>query len=300
MTKSKRGSAVRDLFGGRFLPPKTVLRSMRTLEKRLTAEFNERTRLKGKIAEHMSKYRAPLIEAISSNKGAANAVRGLRQIAANARGHKLQRPSHGEVKERVYTGSFGAVVTPPFDYRWTWSAVNGSPSDNSEVAKNNTGEMSIVMDTDLGGNSSSISGRVAVGIYFYPPAECASLLQVWSTPAFTDQWYDICAWDSCSADGWIGLYIESYDLTGAPTGAIIDQQVSLWSDSSWWSGDSGGGSNSGFGLYASPVQVDQDHQYIIWVWAGCDASADGWHTFSGSGAGNQLNIKVPSIRWELG
>jgi hypothetical protein len=48
------------------------------------------------------------------------------------------------------------------------------------------------------------------------------------------------------------------------------------------------------------VQVDQDHQYIIWVWAGCDASADGWHTFSGSGAGNQLNIKVPSIRWELG
>ena len=71
MTKSRRGSAVRDLFGGRFLPPKTVLRSMRTLEKRLTAEFNERTRLKGKIAEHMSKYRAPLIEAISSNKGAA-------------------------------------------------------------------------------------------------------------------------------------------------------------------------------------------------------------------------------------
>jgi hypothetical protein len=33
---------------------------------------------------------------------------------------------------------------------------------------------------------------------------------------------------------------------------------------------------------------------------GGDVSAQGWGTFSGSGAGDQLKVTVPSIRWELG
>jgi hypothetical protein len=48
------------------------------------------------------------------------------------------------------------------------------------------------------------------------------------------------------------------------------------------------------------MQVDQDHQYAIWVWAGGDVSAAGWGTFSGSGAGDTMNTAVPFIRWELG
>jgi len=58
--------------------------------------------------------------------------------------------------------------------------------------------------------------------------------------------------------------------------------------------------NGGFGLYAPPIQVDQDHQYAIWVWVGGDVSAAGWGTFSGIGAGDDLIVAVPSITRELG
>jgi hypothetical protein len=200
---------------------------------------------------------------------------------------------------RIFSGSIGATVTPPYDYQWTWSAVSGNPDENSETADHNSGDMSINIWADFN-NSSAVSGRAAVGIYFYPPADNGTL-QIWSSPSFNYDWGDWCAFDSASADGWIGFYVGSYDLTGAPTGAVVDQQVTLWSDSSWWSGvGEQSGSNSGWGLNPSPIQVDQDHQYIIWIWCGGDVSAAGWGTFSGSGAGDDLNLAVPSITWELG
>jgi hypothetical protein len=158
--------------------------------------------------------------------------------------------------------------------------------------------MSINIWTDFN-NGSAVSGRAAVGTYFYPPTS-DSTLQIWSAPAISDDWGDWCSFDSASADGWIGLYVGSYDLAGGFTGAVIDQQITLWSDSSWWSGvGEQEGSNSGYGLYGS-THVDQDHQYLIWVWCGGDISAAGWGTFSGSGAGDDLNVAVPSITWELG
>jgi hypothetical protein len=297
MSSTHRGIAVKDLFGGRFLEPDSVLHSMGALEERLTAEFKERSHVNAEIAEQSRNAARRILT--PTNEDPDDTVAGLRQIAAKLRDRDLREPHRADVKDGVYVGSIGAVVKPPFDYQWTWSAVNGNPADNTETANKSSGKMSLVFDTDDSDNSSSISGRAAVGIYFYPPADNGTL-QVWSSPAYTDQWYDICSFDSAHTDGWIGLYIASYDLTGAPTGALVDQQVSLWSDSSWWSGGTGQGSNSGFGLYAPPIQVDQDHQYVIWVWAGGDVSAQGWGTFSGSGAGDQLKVTVPSIRWELG
>jgi hypothetical protein len=299
MARSDRGVAVRDLYGGRFLPPDVVRHSMARLEDRLAVEFHERVKLRAQLGEQMRRYRAPLLEIIGKDQHAAEAVSGLRRLHAAAHDRKHRVPHRAKGKERIFAGSIGATQVPPFDYQWTWSAVNGNPDVNSENADANSGDMSLSLWTDLN-NGSSISGRAAVGIYFYPPAENGSL-QIWSTPGFTDDWGDWCAFDSASADAWIGLYVGSYDLTGAFTGSVVDQQVSLWSDSSWWSGvGSQQGSNSGFGLYAPSIQVDQDHQYAIWVWVGGDVSGAGWGTFSGSGAGDDLSVAVPSITWELG
>jgi hypothetical protein len=298
MVRPDRGIRVKDLFGGRFLPEETVLQSMAPLEQRFSAEFHERSRLDNELAGHSRKASARLLEGSAGDAATAEAVAGLRSVAARLRAEELHVPEHVAGSERVYAGSFGAVLEPPYDYQWTWSATTGSPNDNRETANRETGRMSLVFDTGED-DPSSISGRIAVGSYFYPPAANGPL-QVWASPAFSDLWYDICSWESCHADGWIGLFVQSYDLAGAPTGAVVDQQVSLWSDSSWYSGGSGRSSNSAFGLYAPPIQVDQDHQYIIWVWAGGYVSGQGWGTFSGSGAGDQLQITVPWLQWELG
>jgi hypothetical protein len=299
MAKAERGIEPRDLFGGRSLTQKAALQPMRELERRLTAEFDERTTQRAKLAAPMAALRAPLIEAIAADTGATKAVADLRKLAEAARTRKPREPHRARAESNVFAGSIGATHIPPYDYQWTWNATNGSPSVNHQAANRTTGDIAVNIDTDTGGNSSSISGRAAVGIYFYPPV-ANGLLQIWATPAYTEDWFDICTFDSCHADGWIGLYVGSYDLSGAFTGAVVDQQVTLWNDSSWWAGGSGQGSNSGFGLYAPPIDVDQDHQYLIWVWIGADASGDGWHTFSGSAAGDDLNVHVPSITWRVG
>jgi hypothetical protein len=86
------------------------------------------------------------------------------------------------------------------------------------------------------------------------------ILQVWSNPALNDDWGDWCVFDGAGSDGWVGLYIGEYVVDGGGfVGAPVDQQVRLWSDSSWWSGvGSQEGSNSGYPLFAQ-LNVDNDH-----------------------------------------
>jgi hypothetical protein len=298
MAKQDRGVPVKSLYGGRFIAPEAARHSMAPLEERLTAEFKERVKRRQQLREQMIKYRSPLVDVVSKDKGSTEVIKSLRQLNASAQDRKPRALHRTRVSERIVAGSIAATMVPPYDYQWSWSAVSGNPLANNEMADASTGSMSFSIWTDLN-NGSSISGRVAVGSYFYPPAE-NNFLQIWSAPAFTDDWGDWCVMDGASADGWIGLYVASYDLAGGFTGAVVDQQMPLWADSSWWSGVGlQEGSNSGFGLYA-PLQVDQDHQYIIWVWAGGDVSAAGWDTFWGSGAGDDLSVAVPAITWELG
>ncbi|HEX6509982.1 MAG TPA: hypothetical protein VF221_20330 [Chloroflexota bacterium] len=298
MARRERGVPVDGLYGGIGIDPDDAERAMSELGERLTVEFSERQRLRDQLAAPMRAYRGPLLKVVSEDEQAAGAVSELRRLQTAARKARVSRPRIRKVEGGIFSGSIGATVPPPYNYRWTWSAVSGTPDDNSESADNTAGTMAYDLWADFN-NSSSVSGRAAVGIYFYPPMQSGSL-QIWSTPAFNDDWGTWCTLDSAHADGWIGLYVGSYDLTGAPTGAVVDQQITLWSDDSWWSGaGEHKGSNSGYALHAGPIQVDQNHQYMIWVWCGGDVSAAGWGTFSGSGAGEDMNVSIPSITWEL-
>ena len=194
MKKPTRGMAVKNLFGDRFIPPKLVRRSMVDLESRLSEEFKERTNRRAQLAEQMRKFRAPLIELISKDRRAADAINGMHRMQTVAQKRKRLVPHRTKIEERIFAGSFGATRVPPYDYQWTLSAVNGNPEANTENADERSGSMSLSLWTDEN-NSSSISGRAAVGIYFYPPASNGSL-QVWSTPAFTYDWGDICNFDT--------------------------------------------------------------------------------------------------------
>jgi hypothetical protein len=293
----KRGISVKDLFGGRFISPETVKRSMMAVEKRLTADFVERTRLRRQFNTPLKKLRAPIAGAAGKDSAGAAASREMARLHKLARGLKVRRPRAMRVSTGIFTGLTGATVAPPYDYQWTWGAVAGTANANSETADRRTGDISLDLNTNPD-DSSSAAGRAAVGIYFYPPA--GGILQIWSAPAFDYLWATICDLDSAHADAWIGLYVASYDLAGAFTGAVLDQRVTLWSDDSWLYGSRlNQGSNSGYGLYPPPIQVDRQHQYIIWVWCGGEVSADGWHFLYGSAAIDTLNAVVPSITWEL-
>jgi hypothetical protein len=282
-----------DLLGGKALAADVVHKSMADLEQRLTAEFHERSRITAELSRLTREGTAHL-----QGPNATATTDGMRSLAAELRGRALAEAAHSPARAELLFAPIGAVRTPGYDYQWHWSAINGQLQPNFfDTADRTTGRMQVLCDTG-DNDASSASVRAAVGIYFSPPV-ASGTLAIWSWPALSDTWYDICSWSSCSSDGWIGLFVAGYDSTGAPTGTLVDQKISLWSDSSWWSGTGDQYSNSGYGLTASGIPVDHDHHYAIWVWCGADIAADGWGTFSGSGAGANLIVNVPSIRWEL-
>jgi hypothetical protein len=185
-------------------------------------------------------------------------------------------------------------VAPPFNYQWTWNAFSGTVDVLHLAANASTGRMSFDIDSN---NHCNCSGRTALGIYFRPMT-ANGILRLSANPAINYNWFDICAFDSTHSDGFLGLYVGSYNLSGGFAGAPVNQQISLWNDSSWWSGGSDSGGNSGYPLSAQ-FNVDSSHWYALWVWCGGNIQADGWGTFSGSGAGATLSVAVPSITWEL-
>jgi len=110
--------------------------------------------------------------------------------------------------------------------------------------------------------------------------------------------YTVLQLSSAHADGWIGLYVGSYDVTGKWTGAVVDQQITY------------GAMLPGSEAPADSrrrTPVDQDPQYMICVWCGGDISADGmgaafgewrFELHQGSRPGDKLGARVNgSIPW---
>ena len=231
--------------------------------------------------------------------GTDGLVKALRSKQEHAAARETAPPEIRPAQSRLFTGSLGATLTPPYNWSWTWHAGNGAPAVNAASADSKTGRWN-VSDWTSFDDSSNASARAAVGVFFRPPTE-TGLLRVWSNPAVNFDWGDWCVLDGAGSDGWLGLYIGEYDADGGGfSGAPVDQQINLWSDSSWWSGvGEQNGSNSGYPLQAT-LEVDNAHFYAIWVWGGTDVYAAGWgNPFWGSGAGGDLAAAVRSITWEL-
>jgi hypothetical protein len=172
-------------------------------------------------------------------------------------------PQAQEVTQRIFTGSIGATVTAPYDYPWTWSTSTGSPQ-LSVSADKTTGRMSF----DIWNNSNDASGSAAAALgIFFKPMTASGILRLSSNPAFSYYWWTICSFASAHSDAFIGLYVGRYTLGNSFDGALVNQEIVLWSDDSWWSGaGSHQGENSGYPLFAQ-FNVDSSNWYALWCGA---------------------------------
>jgi hypothetical protein len=270
---------------------------MASLEKRLTTEFRQRHAIRMKAAQAQKRIGHAIGDLLKNDERYLHAVRDLRRIANARRRTKLGPPKLARVVERIFTGSMGATIPPPYDYQWTWDAVAGDAGPFNATADKNAGNLSVLSDS-TGGNGGSCSSRSAVGIYFYPPA-ANGFLRVSATPGFNFWWIDNEVFSNAHTDGFIGLYVATSDLSGFDTGPVVDQVNMLWNhDCPNFHADNDQGSSSGYALNAG-FPVDNDHQYAIWVWCGVDASSGGHNWFYSSGAIDTLSATVPSITWEF-
>jgi hypothetical protein len=291
----QREIPVEALVGGKIAPQRAALSGMRGLERQLGAEFKQRVAARDRLARAYKPLQDDLGGALGG--GAVETARRLKALNAELLKRRLAAPPTLRDEGRIFAGSIGATVVPPFNYQWTWQAQNGN-ARNFPAATAKDGKVTVACDTSMN-NPSSASCRAAVGIYFRPVVT-NGILRISATPGFTFNWWTICSFASAHSDAFIGLYVGRYTLAGGFDGAPVSQMVSLWSDDSWWSGSwNNPGSNSGFPLSAQ-INVDSAHWYAIWVWMGANVSAAGWGGWgSGSGASSSLIASVPSFTWEL-
>ena len=296
MAKTNRVT-IEDVLGGKIPSARAATAGMADLEreldqtfKRLRAEREEQDRL-------LKDLHAPVLDQLDGNQRVAAAVRALKAADARRTKAKVDAPAVDKIQSSIFSGSIGFTYAPPYNYPWTWTAFSGNASAHNATANVSAGTMGFGLHTSNGGDSATSSGRAALGSYFRP-ITANGILRISATPSFAYNWWTACAFASAHSDGFIGLYVGRYTLSGGFDGAPVNQTIYLWRDDSWWSGASGSASNSGYGLSAQ-INVDSSHYYLIWVWCGGYVSAAGWGTFSGSGAGSYMNVRVPSVHAEL-
>lgn len=294
--QQKNALTVESLFLNQVAPERIVLAGMKGLENELTNTFRTEQENRSQAERHNGVLQKSFLASLSKDAKNKQAINALKQLHTKRSRIKLAAPKPVKERERIFTGLTAATVVPPFNYQWTWHSGSGFPDNLDVVANRNTGTMNFFLNTNPT-YSSSDSHRTALGIFFKPLTE-NGVLRVSAAPAINFNWWDTCAFASAHTDAFMGLYVGRYNLNGEFDGSAVNQQISIWNDSSWWSGGSGSGSNSGFPLSAQ-FNVDGNHWYALWIWCGGNVSSDGWHTFSGSGAGAALSVAIPSVTWEL-
>jgi hypothetical protein len=168
-------------------------RGLAELERRFEQQAAARAARVGGAEAQSRALRGALNLTGSSTDELTAVVRQLRQEQGRGAKRKTGPPRVKRARPRLFTGSIGATLTPPYDYSWTWHAGNGGPDVNTASANNDNGAWS-VSDWTSQNDSSNASARGAVGVFFRPPTE-TGILQVWANPALAFDWGDWCVTD---------------------------------------------------------------------------------------------------------
>jgi hypothetical protein len=285
---------VHSLYGGRIAAEETVLAGMRSMEERLDAEFAADAARTARMQAPVDDFRTALMGGAGNAEEVGEAVRRLRDSAPRFE-PSLPRPERRREVSRIFTGSIGATVAPPYDYGWTSNRTSAGAVVSKVTADRTTGFCEY--QKQASGGPSGASARAAVGVFFRPPV-ANGRLEVSANPSFRLAWTTFCWHCSTHSDGFIGIYVGRYTLGGDFETAPIDEKTYLWNDDSWWYGTSDEATSSGFPLSAQ-FDVDSNHFYALWIWCGGYDATGGEGLFYFSNSDSQFSMDVPSITWKL-
>jgi hypothetical protein len=145
-------------------------RGLADLQRRFERQAEARAARAAGTREHGAALRGLLNVTDESTRNATAAVRALRRESEAAAKRKIAQPKGHRARPRLFTGSIGATLTPPYNWSWIWNAGNGGPAVNSASADSGNGTWS-VSDWTSQNDSSNASARAAVGAFFRPPTE---------------------------------------------------------------------------------------------------------------------------------
>lgn len=272
-----------------------VNRALVMRERALEELFKKQVSQKEMVRTLEPHMRKPLLTLIDQDPEARSKLQELREISQKQRFPQLRAPKAPREYQRTSATPTGMTRVPPFDNQWTWSHSKGE-CEVQVTADKEQGDTSLLLST-LNFQEGIAQGVVGVGVQFSPIV--TGNVHIWANPSFSFEWAIHCLCSHAGTMGWIGLHVDSYDMSGSFAGSPVNQHIHLWREKGWIVCERDFGSTTGYPLSAD-LFVDTDHNYIFWVQAGGFIEADGsGPAGSMSNSLASMSITVPSITWEL-
>jgi len=257
--------------GGKPLAQKLALKGMSEVEYSLTERFNERIARQAEAAEDFRKIQAPISDLIAKDKRVAEGLRGFHKMTARLGKRRIAPPPSRspKIEPRIIPGSIITVNSTPYDYQWTAGGQSGRGFAGENSGK--TDGTALVYATGNSGGSASASA--GIGKYFRPISENA-LVRFTPLVEYNYFWYDNSTYVTAHNDGFVGVFIQSFDLRGGDPRTEVDIRPLLWSDGTSWFQVHHDEQTGTVWPYAETVYfpATSNRQYIVWVW--CNVSCD--------------------------
>jgi hypothetical protein len=181
MSELNREISLESLYGGRIAPAEAVLEGMRPLEQALNAEFHEQQdrtlQVQGRLANELRSEPSGTVDA----QRLPETIRLARDRYSSIQDRELPSPVWAPETQRIFTGSIGATVVPPYDYQWTWSATTAGATIQALSADSSKGAV-LFTKASFDADPASVSARGAVGIFFRPVVT-NGILRISSNPS---------------------------------------------------------------------------------------------------------------------
>jgi hypothetical protein len=278
-------------LGGKIASQTQAVAGMKAAEEEQARRFDAAKESQAALSDAV----APLQKSLADQLGA-----GLQETGAALQNFDQQfgerpvaMPEPLKEEERIFPGSVGVTRVPPYDYRWTWIAQDGSPRSAAVSADNNNGQLGVDIATR---NLAHVWCANGVGVFYRPVYN--GYLHVWANPPFSYDWETVCWFATAHSDGWLGLYVGQFTLAGILDWVPVSQHIFQWRQDGFLGTTGSLGRNPPYPLSAF-FPVNTAHWYGIWVWSGGSIYGDGMNVAWGSSAWSRLNFVVPSISMAL-
>jgi len=257
--------------GGKPLSEKVVLEGVTDLEYSLTKRFNDRVTHQTEAADDLKKMQAPIYDLIANNKLVAEGLQGFQKMNARLGERRITPPPSpaSKIAPRIMPGSILSVLSTPYDYQWTSGAQRRSGFAGENAQK--TEGTALVYAT--GNSDGSASASAGIGKYFRPISENA-FVRFTPLVKYNYFWYDRSTYLTAHNDGYVGVFIQSFDLNGGDRRTEVDIRPPLWSDGTSWFQDHRDEQDGTIWPPSETVYfpATSNRQYIVWVW--CNVSCD--------------------------
>jgi hypothetical protein len=284
-----------DLLGGEIAPEGEVMAGIGALQTLLVEQSRQ---AQERSSEQMSAS-LQVVEALFSERQQDTQVLEASRELAKVWDPPLEPPAIPEAPPedtRIFSGSLGATVAPPYHYGWSWAQpIRGTMRSLTAdaLAQNGNGSAS-------GQNGSNDAWGIAGSAVatFFRPITHQGILRIATNPIVRWNRQTISFFGYAYVEAHVSLVVFQFTNAGAFEFMPINDKRTQYDYWTWFLG-SFPDEQTVTVPFSTFLWVDNAHYYVIAVAIECQASGVGageaWFGFATSG----ISMLVPSITWEL-